>query len=558
MSDVFNSIKSLVPKRSRHVLHNYHGFDAYIGDFIPFYQRDVVPGDNLKLYLQSLIREKPLLAPVMGQKDVYFRFFFVPYRILDDKFEEGVTGGEDGTVNYSFPSIFDASIGKGSIPFEVVCGKYTLWDYFGFALKSVSTPITDNNLPKIAPIRYLWDAVNSVWNNYIRDEDLQDERSLDSNFGLCMAVPKVNYARDYFTSSALEQQKGIAPSFSMTGILPIQVADFSLPVFNIGEVKQNTGSHSVPSGVDRGIYYNSSSSVAVEDRHVANLFAEGLKEGYNNSMSVDMDKDDIESIASKMSVDISNAVGFDVAELRQLVQIQKILERASRTGSRYTEWLRSFFSVAPSDARLNRPEYIGGYRQTIVSSEVLQTGDGDGTETNSVGAMKGHGISASSTFIGKYFVKEYGCILGFMYCRPKVAYTQGVNRQWIKRGRYDFYLPQLCNLAEQGIYNGELFYTGEDTDQEVWGFQGAWSEMRSGTSVISGSFRDTLNYWNLGRTFASLPNNNGSFIEVKSSDWQRFYEEQTTPQLYCETDVTEDIVRPITKYPEPGRLDHDM
>lgn len=551
MSNVFDSIRSLVPKRSRHILHNYHAYDAYIGNIVPFYQRDVVPGDNLKIYLQNLIREKPQIAPLMGTKDVFFRFFFVPYRILDENFESGVTGGDDGTVNYSFPSIFDdilavSNTGHGTTKYVDSMSTYSLWDYFGFALRNDSqTPnvISSSNVPDFGPTAYLWRAYYSIWNNYFRDEDLQIEvNPLDPNTSGSYSLKplNVNYGRDYFTSAATDQQKGIAPSFSVSGMIPVQWYDGNTLSGSLSMFKGTTQSANAVINTDK-----STGKITIGDT-VNFIEATGPANTDSNTAFVDL----------------GGAVGFDVAELRQLVQIQKILERASRTGSRYTEWLRSFFSVAPSDARLNRPEYIGGYRQPIVNSEVLQTSNASTpSNTDAVGAMKGHGISSASTFIGKYFVKEYGVLIGLMYCRPKVSYTQGINRQWFKSGRYDFYLPQLCNLSEQGIYSGEIYYQfahNSDNDKDVWSFQGAWSEMRAGTSVISGAFRTSLAYWACGRTFASKPNNNSTFIECRPADWQRFYNEQTTPQLYCETEVTEDIVRPITQYPEPGRLDHDM
>ena len=180
------------------------------------------------------------------------------------------------------------------------------------------------------------------------------------------------------------------------------------------------------------------------------------------------------------------------------------------------------------------------------------------TDSSAQGTQAGHGISIASNYVGKYFAEEYGCLVGIAFCRPTPLYTQGVNRQWFKESRYDFYLPQLCNLSEQGIYAGELYVDNTDKDTEIWGFQGRWNEMRAGTSLACGAMRDTYAYWNFSRHFDSRPELDADFIECKPSESKKIYAVQSEPGIICQFATVLDAVRPITAYPEPGRMDHDM
>ena len=150
------------------------------------------------------------------------------------------------------------------------------------------------------------------------------------------------------------------------------------------------------------------------------------------------------------SVDLSSATTFNVADLRLVFQIQKWMERNARSGVRYTEFLRSHFGVSPRDERLQRPEYVGGSKSPIIISEVLQTSE---TGSSPQGNMSGHGISASSTFCGKYRATEYGVMMGIMSIMPRTMYQQGLQRQWTRRTRYDFYFPEFANLSEQAVLN---------------------------------------------------------------------------------------------------------
>lgn len=570
MSDPFNSIRSLVPKRSRRTLVDERSFDYDIGQAIPVEFRDMVPGDNFKIYFNVINRFKPLVSPVMGKLDFWVFYFFVPYRNLDVNFERGITGGDDEDLDeegnpvafdYTFPSI-----GSNFSDSDVqIVRKYSLMDYAGLPIG-----LTSNSPIAKMCTDYFIRAYHNIYNEWFRDENLQRKRKLmvtkrDFNNSITPSTTvdqeeygifNVAWKKDYFTSALLSQQKGIAPSLPLSGELPLKwitydehgsVVDSQLQAFATSYYPFKVSlEYPNQAGISTGFQ-------VTPDRKVLGSFSStritipdsGVKETHSGS-----------SYGFGGLVSLRDGTTFDVSELRTVIQIQKILERANRTGSRYTEYLRSFFSVSPKDSRLQRPEFIGARKVPVVINEVLQTSQT--TDTSAQGTQAGHGISVASNYVGKYFAEEYGCLVGIAFCRPIPLYTQGVNRQWFKKSRYDFYLPQLCNLSEQGIYAGELYVDNTDKDTEIWGFQGRWNEMRAGTSFACGAMRDTYGYWNFSRHFDKRPELDADFIECKPSESKKIYAVQSEPGIICQFATILDAVRPITAYPEPGRMDHDM
>lgn len=564
MSDPFNSIRSLVPKRSRRTLVDERSFDYDIGQAIPVEFRDMVPGDNFKIYFNVINRFKPLVSPVMGKLDFWAFYFFVPYRNLDPNFERGITGGDDEDLDeegnpvafdYSFPSI-GSNFSDANVQ---IVKKYSLMDYAGLPIGLAS----NSPIAKMCT-DYFIRAYHSIYNEWFRDENLQRKRKLmvtkrdfDNSLVPSTTVDQEEYGifnvawkKDYFTSALLSQQKGIAPSLPLSGQLPVYTyyvdnGNSYTSVNNANSFNRYDYTDEATKFPDKKIFFmdkvsnGSVSSNFLSPKNFAPNYANGKG-----------------TINSAFYVKLEDGTTFDVSELRTVIQIQKILERANRTGSRYTEYLRSFFSVSPKDSRLQRPEFIGARKVPVVINEVLQTSQT--TDSSAQGTQAGHGISVASNYVGKYFAEEYGCLVGIVFCRPTPLYTQGVNRQWFKKSRYDFYLPQLCNLSEQGIYAGELYVDNTEDDTKIWGFQGRWNEMRAGTSFACGAMRDTYAYWNFSRHFDSRPELDADFIECKPSESKKIYAVQSEPGIICQFATILDAVRPITAYPEPGRMDHDM
>ena len=254
-------------------------------------------------------------------------------------------------------------------------------------------------------------------------------------------------------------------------------------------------------------------------------------------------------------VHIDELSTFDVNDLRLAFQIQKWMERNARAGVRYTEFLQAHFGVYPRDERLQRPEYIGGTKNPVIVSEVLQTSSTDATSPQ--GNMAGHGINVQQGYVGKYHVKEYGLIMGLMSIMPKPAYMQGINRQWLRETRYDFYFPEFANLSEQAIMTAEIYNvpgTPAVTARSVFGFQGRYDEMRVKQNLITGDFRDTFNYWHLGREFANVPLLNDSFLQCNPT--KRYLAVQNEPAFLCNFGNVIKAFRPLPVIAEPGFIDH--
>lgn len=567
MSDPFNSIRSLVPKRSRRTLVDERSFDYDIGQAIPVEFRDMVPGDNFKIYFNVINRFKPLVSPVMGKLDFWAFYFFVPYRNLDSNFERGITGGDDEDLDdegnpvafdYTFPGI-GSNFSDTNVQ---TVKKYSLMDYAGLPIG-----LTSNSPIAKMCTDYFIRAYHSIYNEWFRDENLQRKRKLmvtkrdfDNSLVPSTTVDEEEYGifnvawkKDYFTSALLSQQKGIAPSLPLSGDLPVY--------FSVGNtIPTDDTPVFATSYYPSGVSLNSPNQASTRSGVSVVAGGTGFKTYVDSRVTVPNSgvKGDPGTSSSVVNglVRLNDGTTFDVSELRTVIQIQKILERANRTGSRYTEYLRSFFSVSPKDSRLQRPEFIGARKVPVVINEVLQTSQT--TDSSAQGTQAGHGISVASNYVGKYFAEEYGCLVGIVFCRPTPLYTQGVNRQWFKKSRYDFYLPQLCNLSEQGIYAGELYVDNTEDDTKIWGFQGRWNEMRAGTSLACGAMRDTYAYWNFSRHFDSRPELDADFIECKPSESKKIYAVQSEPGIICQFATILDAVRPITAYPEPGRMDHDM
>ena len=335
----------------------------------------------------------------------------------------------------------------------------SLWDFFGFPV-GVDP---DGAYPLDFPRR----AYNFVYNEYYRDENLQTEVALTNETVLNRA-----WEKDYFTSSLPWQQRGTAPALPISGT-----------------------TKAVWLGSNHGVDYN------LTRKDPANpTISNGSLAVFNNN-----------------TVDLSSASTFDIADLRLAFQIQKWMERNARAGVRYTEFLRAHFGVSPRDERLQRPEYIRGSKAPCIISEVLQTSSTDATTPQ--GNLAGHGITVSDAYCGKYHAQEFGLIIGIMSIMPRSAYSQGIDKQWLRKTKYDFYFPEFANLSEQAILNAEICATGTlSHNQDIFGYQGRYDEMRTKNSQIVSGMRTTFDYWHLGRQFntASPPILNEDFIKCDS------------------------------------------
>ena len=497
MAKIFNRTGSLRPGRSVFNLSYEKKFTADMGLLYPIICDEMVPGDIFQMGNQSIIRFQPLVSPFMHEVNCYIHTFFVPYRLLWDEFEDWISW-PDGEPDPPVLPLWEPTPFTPADPGPYAAngnGKGSLWDLLGLPLEVDP----DGAYPVDFPRR----AYNLVWNEYYRDQTLQDEIGLDNE-----AILYRNWEKDYFTSSLPWQQKGIAPALPVSGTTSAVWPDS-----------------------------NDSSSAGMAAHNTLFVPANAVTK----------------STLENNTIDLSSATTFDIADLRLAFQVQKWLERNARAGTRYTEFLSAHFGVSPRDDRLQRPEYIGGSKNPIIVSEVLQTSSTDATTPQ--GNLAGHGIGVNNSFLGSYKAKEFGLVIGLMSIMPKPAYQQGINRQWLRRTKYDFYFPEFANLSEQGVIQAEVYATDVDAENNtLFGYQGRYDEMRYKPNIVAGQLRDEYDYWHLGRIFASAPALNSDFITCVPS--KRVFAVPSEPAMIISCGNSIKAIRPVPVSAEPGLIDH--
>lgn len=482
-------------KRSKFSLSHYKLLTMDQGYLVPCGLMEVLPGDTFQHSTSALIRVSPLLAPVMHPVHVRIHHWFVPNRLIWEDWEDFITGGSDGFNASVFPTITFT----GSDP---VVG--SLADYLG-------VPTNCDEPVSALPFR----GYAKIWNEWYRDQDLQTELVIDETSGADTttntALQSVAWEKDYFTSARPWTQKGPEVSIPLQG---------SAPILGIGAAD---GSTSATTGtVIRG-------TTAAGD-HAASAQPGGFGSTANQWFF------DVQSAGAigttrrpQIFADLSGVSAANINDLRLAFALQRYEEARARYGSRYTEYLR-YLGVRSSDARLQRPEYLGGGKQTIQFSEVLQTSPDVADPDVGVGALKGHGIGAMRSNRYRKFFEEHGYIYSFMSVKPRTMYVQGLSRHWNRRTKEDFWQKELEHIGQQEILNKEL-YEPHATPDGVFGYQDRYDEYRRHESWISGEFRTTaLDYWHMARIFASDPTLNSSF--VASNPTKRIYAEQTQHSLW--------------------------
>lgn len=533
--NIFSMTGAYKPKRNVFDLSYRKSFDCDEGYIYPVLCDECVPGDTVKLGYDVLARVyNPPVAPMIQACNMDVRYFFVPTRLL---FTENDIPN-DSSLGVS--ELWETFLGQGkdglddsvSLPRWRPAnasgyGVHSLWDYFGFP--TGIQPASD-----YCPLSFCKRAYNLVYNNFYRNENLIDEVDLDSD-----VLQRASWNRDYFTTALPWQQRGQAPALpiNISGVAPVLVHANGLAV-------------KTAAGTSEGI----PSIPFLIDGHVASNLSMTPKAVLQTNVPQTMDTQLV--VAGKDFTSTS----FNIADLRLAFQIQRFMEANATGGVRYTEFLRRHFGVSPRDERLQIPEFIGGGKSPLVISEVLQTsgteGEG-GTQETPQGNLAGHGMIVGRQYISTYHVQEFGYIIGLMFIRPKASYCQGINRQWLRRTRYDFYFPEFAHLSEQAVETAELYtVSGESTNGTIFGYQGRYNEMRHKPDIICGDLRSTLSYWHQGRIFDSAPLLNKSFVECNPSKRVFAVQDDTTAFVVDFGNVLK-IARPMPAVPTPGLIDHN-
>ncbi|WGL31448.1 major capsid protein [Dipodfec virus UOA04_Rod_1057] len=534
-----------------------------MGLLYPVMHDEVYPGDHFTIGNSAVVRMQPMVSPCLTPITLFTYYFFVPYRILDENWEEFITGGRLGDSMVELPRaqfeqknpkdrddydalklIFDEVMG-----YEPAFGPYdvgSLWDYLGMPPRK--RPVDDS-----APMLYPFKAYYRIWWDYFRDENLiPDERGENGFYD--WIVEKVNvpylfpvaWKKDYFTSALPWQQRGDAPAIPLSGMARAiwDSASFNSAGANNFEI------FGTRSGSD--VTLKASSAYSDTDTRM-------LRDWFNSN-----------------NINLANIGTFNIADLRLMYSVQKWMEKNARGGARYVEIIKSHFGFSPTDSRLDRPEFIGGTKLPVVVSEVLQTSET--TAQSPQGSMAGHGILVDGSYVGKYRVKEHGVILGLAFIRPDAVYQDGINRQWLRRTRYDFYWPLFQGLSEQAIENNEIFTIDNDVteNQKVWAYQGRYDELRHKRDIACGQMRSyentqesygqgmtmpvndmgaplippSLDYWNLARSFKELPDYSWKFMMCRPD--KRIMAVQDEPAFLVSFRNNLKAVRQMAKFAVPS------
>ena len=494
---IFSKVAMPRPQTNTFDLSHDRKFSGKIGELMPISVMEVVPGDKFNIKATNMTRFAPLITPIMHKASVYCHFFFVPNRILWPNWENFISGGEDGLADPTFPTI------DLTIPTQY--GVQTLADYLGLP--------TGNQIQNVSALPF--SAYQKIYQDYYRDENLITKTDVSVSDGTQSAIDTIELAsmkkrawqHDYFTSALPWTQRGPEATIPLGTSAPINwtadpgTEDYLRRTDN-GDKVLNFSSNSPASP----LYSTSVGILEIDDQTRPND-----RVSWDNS--------------NHLSADLSGATASSINDLRRAFRLQEWLERNARGGARYIEIITAHFGVRSSDARLQRPEFLGGSSTPITISEVLQT-SANASEPTPQGNMAGHGVSVGSSNYVSYRAEEHGYIIGIMSVMPKTAYQQGVPKHWKKLDKFDYYWPSFANIGEQPIYNEELYHQNNPTDAEVFGYTPRYAEYKYIPSTVHGTFRSSLDFWHMGRIFASKPTLNADFIECDSAEVDRVFNVQ--------------------------------
>lgn len=533
-------------------------FTFNVGDVIPFFVDEVLPGDSFSVRTSKVIRMQTLLTPIMDNIYLDTYFFFVPNRLVWEHWRE--FNGENTqsawlpTTEYEVPQITAPATTGWSVG--------TLADYFGIP---VGVPgLSVNALP--------FRAYSLIMNEWFRDESLTDPLVTPTDDATVAGVNTGNYItdvakggkpfraakyHDYFTSCLPAPQKG---------------PDVTIPVgsFDFDDVPVTTKSSFVPTPGSTRLYGNisgtagssvSNMGIGVSGTNVSNdlhTWFDGSGDATHNDATKFIPTN---LWASTSQLASSSIVAATINQLRMAFQIQKLYEKDARGGTRYIEILKEHFGVTSPDARLQRPEYLGGNRIPININQVIQNSASE-SGSSPQGTTTAYSLTSDSHHDFRKSFVEHGFVIGLCVARYDHTYQQGLERFWSRKDRFDYYWPVFANIGEQAVKNKEIFAQGTAVDDEVFGYQEAWADYRYKPNRVAGEMRSayaqSLDVWHLADDYSTLPSLSDSWIREDPATVNRVLAvaDNVSAQLFADFYIEDRATRPMPMYSVPGLIDH--
>lgn len=521
-----------------------------VGDIIPYFLFEVLPGDTISINQALVCRTQNPVVPVMDNLYLDLYYFYSPTRILWDNFKKFMGENENGawtqTVEYEIPQIkfTNTKNVKGSI-----------LDYMGL-------PIEITNMPSVS--RLPIEMYVQIYNNWFRDENLiaplasnktDNAITFSANSTIYGGKPaKAAKFHDYFTSCLPEPQKGTAVSLPLGTTAPVSVygngksLGWNNGSTNYGTVLSQEGSSS------QNHYFAPSTTAYNADLGTSAAITKNVTIEKAFGITTDAEKSGLIGLA-----DLSTATAATINALRLAFATQRIMEKDARSGTRFFEKIEAHFqTTSPGMAVLQIPSYLGGKRIPLSMTQVPQTSSTDSTSPQ--GNLAAFSHTSDDDFMFTQSFTEWGYVMGIAVVRQDHSYQQGIERMWSRKKTLDFYFPALAHLGEQPVYNKEIYATGTSTDDQVFGYQERWAEYRYTPNTISGEFRSTystpLDVWHYGDDYSSLPTLQQAWIEETDTYVDRTLAVTTQDQILMDTALDITAVRPLPMYSVPGLIDH--